>query len=104
MDAAWLDFVRDNSDDIQSFIDQLKTFKKELRNRVSELRSTVEFKDLPGSRQYLYREAEDLSDYLVHDIKVAPDLTVAVDAVVSPRGWTIKLPQLWISLDRLGCH
>ena len=91
MDAAWLDFARDNREDVQALLKQAKTFKSELRRKVQELRSMIEVGQMPKVRkQFLYREADDLSDCLAHEITVdtIPGVTV-VDAVVSAKGWEI---------------
>jgi hypothetical protein len=90
MDQEFVDFLKLRSGEVERFLNEMNAFKDELRKKVKELAALIKVKHYPTVRQWLYRERESLSDTLVHDIRLASGLTVAVDTVVSPSGWQVQ--------------
>jgi len=87
MDKAFLDFLASRHGDVEAFLNEIKKFRDELRTKVTELAALIDVKAYSNVRQWLWREGWSLCDILVHDIKLAPDLPVAIDTTVSPGGW-----------------
>jgi len=91
MNQEWLKFILKRQEDIQGLIQQINTYRTELRNKVRDLGLQVNVSDKPYVRQWLFRNVNELYDVLVHDIKLAGDLPIAIDTVVSATGWEIQI-------------
>lgn len=91
MDKTFLDFLASRHSDVEAFLNEIKKFRDELRTKVAELATLIDIKAYSNVRQWLWREGGSLIDILVHDIKLAPDLPVAIDTIVSPGGWEVQI-------------
>lgn len=91
MDPAFLDFLASRRNHAEAFLEEIKTLKTELRNKVRGLADLIDVSHFPNVSQWKYREPERLFDTLVHDITLTSGLVVAVDTVVSPSGWTVEI-------------
>jgi hypothetical protein len=91
MNQEWLQFILKRQEDIQGLFQQINTYRTELRNKVRALGSQIDTHDRPYVRQWLYRDPNELYDVLVHDIKLADDLPITIDTVVSATGWEIQI-------------
>ena len=90
MNPELVGFLRSRSDEVENFLGKVKAFKDELREKVKGLGNLVNVNS-PRVNQWMYREALQLYDILVHDIKIDYDFKPAVDTVVSPNGWEIQI-------------
>ena len=91
MDADLLTFLRERGDDVTKLLNDVRSFKKELRQQVSELGLLIDVRSQESVMQFFWREPDKLADLLVYDVAVSPSLTVAVDTIISPAGWHIEM-------------
>jgi hypothetical protein len=91
MDKAFLDFLASRRGDVENFPNEIRKVRDELRTKVTELPALIDVKVYSNVHQGLWRESWSLIDFLVHDIKLAPDLSVAIDTIVSPGGWEVQI-------------
>ncbi len=91
MDQTFLAFLASRQSDVEAFLNEIKKFRDELRTKVAELAALIDVTAYPNVRQWLYREGGSLIDILVYDIKLAPDLPVAIDTIVRPDGWEVQI-------------
>lgn len=92
MNRAFLTLLQERQGDVLDLITEVEKFRAELRSKVKELGQLIEVKNQSFPiKQVCWRESQQLADYLVHEIKVSGDFTIAIDAVISINGWTIKI-------------
>jgi hypothetical protein len=89
MDAGYMDFFKDNQEDVEELLRVIVELRKELRQKVQDLGSNILYKN-DQCRQWFYRENYNLFDDLVHDITIN-DAIVAIDTTYSPSGWKIDI-------------
>ena len=92
MNSVFLTLLQERQGDVLDLITEVEKFRAELRSKVQELGQLIEVKNHSFSiKQVYWRESGQLADYLVHEIKVSDDFTIAIDAIISIDGWTIKI-------------
>lgn len=91
MDASLLKFLRERAGDVTKLLSDVQSLKRELRQRVIELRPLIDVRSQNLVKQFFWREPNGLADCLAHEVQVAPNLKVAVDTVLSPAGWRIEI-------------
>ena len=91
MDPQFVGFLVARSNDVVALLGEVDKFKKELRTKVTELGALINLSERPNVRQGFYRESGWLGDDLVHDIQLADGMLVAIDTVIEPQGWDIRI-------------
>lgn len=93
MDKEFVKFLAERSDDIWSLFNDLKSLRKEMREKVQELQSLVDADQYPSvETEGLWRwETVAMFDNLYYMIRVAEDLLVGIDTHLSPHGWDIQI-------------
>lgn len=91
MDKGFIKFLAERGDDVRSLLNDLKSFRDELKKKVRELGALVEVAGHRNVHQWLYSDRAGLLEVLVHDIRVSEDLPVFIDAVIDPHGWHISI-------------
>jgi len=77
---------------VTSLLKEVNNLKNEFRNTVKELGEMIQVENSKYPvKQWFWREGPELSDYLVHDIKVSDRLPIAIDTVLTTNGWEIQL-------------
>lgn len=90
MDQEWVNFLESHKEDIEDMWQQINKFRGHLRGEVKRLGGMIVC-DSSVVNQRLWRETDLLCDILVHDIKIADDLIVGIDTVLSAKGWEIQV-------------
>ena len=91
MDNELQIFISENLDDVQAFLKSINEMKKQLRQRVQDLGSRIEY-DEDKCRQWFWKDSNLLSYDLVHDV-YAHDAVIAIDTNTYPIGYDI---QIWL--------
>jgi len=91
MNQEFLKLLSEQKDAVEDFLSEIKGFEDELRKKVRELGAGLEVEEHPNVHQWFYREKTTLFDCLVHDIRIAGDLPVFIDTIVSPHKWEIQI-------------
>lgn len=88
MDPEWLAFVADNYDHLDELLAGIAVLRKELRAKVSALRSLVDVTEYENVDQWMYRET-GLFDMLVHDITYDSGEVLGINTGLAAAGWSI---------------
>lgn len=92
MDRKFVKFLAERDTDIEHLCADLKSFRAELREKVQKLGDLIEVEQHNAVEQdHLRGPVRTLSDVLYQNIPLSDDLPVAIDTVVSPHGWEIKI-------------
>lgn len=93
MNPELVEFLNMRSRDVESFLKDINAFREELRHKIKGLGSLITMDSCSNVTQYKWRERSgiSLSDILVHDIEVPQGFVIAVDTVLSPSGWAVKV-------------
>lgn len=91
MTPEHLKFFRETQGDLDKLLESVVQFKKELRNKVSELALLIDSTKYKNVDQSIWQEEKWVDCTLVHDIRLRDKAVVGVDAAVSAGGWTISV-------------
>lgn len=93
MDQEFVKFLAERDGDIKSLFNNLKSLRKEMREKVQELRDLIDTNQYPNVEEKdLWRASTvDMFDNLYFKIRVAEDLLVGIDAQLSPHGWELQI-------------
>ena len=90
MDESMFHLFNERGSEIVALLEEVNKFKAELRKKVSELGSLIDYQNKPVEiKQWYYRKERALLDVLVHDIYLPNSFVVAIDCVLTAEGWTI---------------
>lgn len=87
MENDLTNFLSENLDDTQRFLKAINQMKKDLRQRVKDLSTRINY-DENKCAQWFWRDNVLLLDDLVHDINI-DDAVIAIDTNTYPIGWDI---------------
>ena len=91
MNPELVEFLKNRSQDVESFLKVIDTFKQDLRGRINGLASLINVDFGSNVRQWKYRQPFGLYDILVHEVEVTQGFKIIVDTVLSPSGWSVKV-------------
>lgn len=94
MNQKLVDFLAKDeySAEAQRFFKDIDTFRDQLRKDVSDLAGLVKVNNNSNVRQRMYRGKSELADKLVYDVDHHEfEETIAVDTVVSAKGWRVDI-------------
>ena len=91
MDKQFVKFLAERDDDVRNFLNDLKSFRDELRGKVRELGTLVDVERHQNVRQWPYRSRTGQAEVLVHDIYVSEDLPIFVDTIIDAHGWQVQI-------------
>lgn len=93
MNPEFVNFLASHSDEVEVLRKEIEAFKKELRDKITQLKALIAIESYRESvQQRLWRGKESpFADFLVHDI-THPSFAnkIAIDTVLSPKGWEIQ--------------
>ncbi|MBD2033626.1 PD-(D/E)XK nuclease family protein [Leptolyngbya sp. FACHB-321] len=90
MDESMFNLFNERGSEIVALLEEVNKFKAELRKKVSELGSLIDYQNKPVEiKQWYYRKERALLDVLVHDIYLPNSFVVAIDCVLTVEGWKI---------------
>lgn len=90
MDQSMIALFHERGNEIISLLIEVNRFKAEMREKVAELGSLIDFQDKPIEiKQWYARRGQELFNCLVHDLYLADDCVIAIDCVLSAEGWRI---------------
>lgn len=97
MDESVINLFNERGSEIVTLLEEVNKFKAELRKKVSELGSLIDFQNKPVEiKQWHWRKEQALFDFLVHDIYLTNNFVIAVDCALTAEGWKI------MAFDRKG--
>lgn len=91
MDPKFLEFAKSHQPDIESLGGRVQEFKRELRGKINQLEEMVDSSNHSKVKPWKYHKEGHMWDTLAHEIEFEEDLTVTIEAFVSPNGWEIKI-------------
>jgi hypothetical protein len=110
MDKEFVKFLAERDDDVRSLLNNLKSFRNELKKKVRELGTLIEVDGYQNISQWPYSGRTEQREILVHEIRVSEDLPIAIDTIIDAHGWRVEIlirrrgnrSKLRDSLQRLG--
>lgn len=93
VDQGFIKFLRERGDEVTDLLTEVDSFKKELREKVEELRDLIDVEEYVNvEKQDIWRGGPTtLLDLLYHNIRVSTNLLAAIEAVITPYGWEINI-------------
>lgn len=93
MDQEFVKLLAERHDDIEGLLADLESFRIEMQEKVSELRTLIDTSQHETvEKQALWRKDRRSISYTVyHNIRVAADLLVGIDTCLNPQGWEIQI-------------
>jgi hypothetical protein len=102
MDESMINLFNERGSEVVTLLEEVNKFKAELRKKVSELGSLIDYQNKPVQiKQWLWRKERSLYDFLVHDVYLAEDFVVAIDCALRAEGWKIQAHDRKGNLERV---
>lgn len=89
MDQEFVKFLAKQGDDVETLLFDVKSFRKEMRQKVRDLGTSIDVTEYGNVEQWFWKNEPHLYDCLVHDVSVSDELPIVVDTYVSPQEWMI---------------
>ena len=90
MTPEHMKFFRENAEDLDRLVQTIDQFKKELKNKISDLRLLIDTAPHSNVRQTTYQSPEWVDYTLVHQVDLGGKLAITVDAKVDANGWHLS--------------
>jgi len=92
MNSDFINFVRQNHENVQRFGAELKTLHDDLRKTVKQVNAIViELIQDPSISQWSWRELPDLYDVAVTDFNIENGVGIAINSKVDPTKWEFQV-------------
>lgn len=92
MDENVLQVFREHEESLNDLLDHVGELQQDMRHKVKRVGSMVQHGSLKeNTEQWFHRQRPKLFDVLVHDVNLTPDLRMAIDARLTPKGWAISI-------------
>lgn len=89
MDAEMIALFRRRGEDIYLLVTERNNFLTEMKKKITELAGLIECKNLENVKSRNEAKGKEPRHTLIYDIRISDELTVAIDCMLSAKGWRI---------------
>jgi hypothetical protein len=91
---AFHDWIGEHKNEVEALLQSVREYRQKLKGRIKALNSLIDISGFGNAgikctQWYWDPPSGEIKRVLVYDVKIPPDINLAIDTILDPKGWSI---------------